>query len=137
MTTMKMITMTMAIILLHLVAVALAVVEDGGRGQGPRPGRRGGLSDGRMVSYNQSRLRGGPPPPSPFTRGLCAICDKIPDPTDFKDTILSATKAARERTSQISSNIYREVMGLTLSELERIEGVYWPERFGKYSFKHR
>mmetsp|Transcript_14037 Transcript_14037/g.30554 ORF Transcript_14037/g.30554 Transcript_14037/m.30554 type:complete len:615 (-) Transcript_14037:163-2007(-) len=89
-------------------------------GRGPPPGRRGGPNDGRMVSYNQSRRRGGPPPPSTFTRGLSAIRDKMPDPTAVKDTMLSATKAAQERTSQFSSNIYRDVKGLTSSELEQV-----------------
>jgi len=91
----------------------------GGRGQrGPPPGR-GRPGDGRMVSYNQSRRRG-PPPPSTFTRGLSAIRDKMPDPTAVKDTMLSATKAAQEKTSALSSNIYREVKGLTSSELEQV-----------------
>lgn len=93
------------------------------RGRGPPPrGNRGGRNDGRMVSYNQGRgnRRGGPPPPSTFTRGLSAIRDKMPDPTAVKDTMLSATKAAQEKTSQLSSNIYREVKGLTSSELEQV-----------------
>lgn len=95
------------------------------RGRGPPPrgsSRGGGRNDGRMVSYNQGRggRRGGPPPPSTFTRGLSAIRDKMPDPTAVKDTMLSATKAAQERTSQLSSNIYREVKGLTSSELEQV-----------------
>ncbi|KAL7543494.1 hypothetical protein ACHAXR_012786 [Thalassiosira sp. AJA248-18] len=90
-----------------------------GRGRGPPPSRRGG--EGRVVSYNQPRgRRGGPPPPSTFTRGLSAIRDKMPDPGAVKDTMLSATKAAQERTSQLSSNIYREVKGLTSSELEQV-----------------
>jgi len=93
----------------------------GGRGRGPPPGsRRGGPSDGRMVSYNQGRRRGGPPPPSTFTRGLSAIRDKMPDPTAVKDTMVSASKAASQRTSQLGSNIYREVKGLSSSELEQV-----------------
>lgn len=75
-----------------------------------------------MVSYDRPRggRRGGPPPPSTFTRGLSAIRDKMPDPNAVKETMMSATKAAQERTSQLSSNIYREVKGLTSSELEQV-----------------
>mmetsp|Transcript_37019 Transcript_37019/g.66620 ORF Transcript_37019/g.66620 Transcript_37019/m.66620 type:complete len:625 (+) Transcript_37019:65-1939(+) len=91
-----------------------------GRG-GPPPSRRGGRGapDGRMVSYNQSRRRG-PPPPSTFTRGLSAIRDKMPDPTAVKDSMLSATRAVKDTSSALSSNIYREVKGLTSSELEQV-----------------
>ncbi len=84
--------------------------------------------EGRVVAYNQrsssssTRRRGRPHPnpPSTFTRGLSAIRDKMPDPNVVKDTVLSATKAAQERTAQLSSNIYREVKGLTSSELEQV-----------------
>eukprot|EP00584_Thalassiosira_punctigera_P001908 CAMPEP_0172544404 /NCGR_PEP_ID=MMETSP1067-20121228/14568_1 /TAXON_ID=265564 ORGANISM="Thalassiosira punctigera, Strain Tpunct2005C2" /NCGR_SAMPLE_ID=MMETSP1067 /ASSEMBLY_ACC=CAM_ASM_000444 /LENGTH=619 /DNA_ID=CAMNT_0013330963 /DNA_START=53 /DNA_END=1912 /DNA_ORIENTATION=+ len=91
----------------------------GGRGRGPPPSRRGG-HEGRVVSYDRSRGRRGPPPPSTFTRGLSAIRDRMPDPSAVKDTVLSATKAAQEKTSELSSNIYREVKGLTSSELEQV-----------------
>jgi hypothetical protein len=37
-----------------------------------------------------------------------------------KETVLTATKTAQEKTSSISSNIYREVKGLTSSELEQV-----------------
>ncbi|KAL7444641.1 hypothetical protein ACHAXH_007274 [Discostella pseudostelligera] len=91
------------------------------------PARRGASRGGppprredRVVSYNRSSSRRGPPPPSTFTRGLSAIRDRMPDPNAVKDTVLSATKAAQERTAQLSSNIYREVKGLTSSELEQV-----------------
>ena len=86
------------------------------RGRGPPP-RRG--NEGRVVSYGQ-RGRRGPPPPSTFTRGLSAIRDRMPDPNTVKDTMLSAASATKERTTQLSSNIYREVKGLTSSELEQV-----------------
>ena len=89
----------------------------GNRGRGPPP--RGGRS-GAVVAYGRNGRRGGPPPPSTFTRGLSAIRDRMPDPAAVKDTMLSATKAAQERTTQLSSNIYREVKGLTSSELEQV-----------------
>lgn len=90
-------------------------------GRGPPPPSRGGRNEGRMVSYGDGRgRRGGPPPPSTFTRGLSAIRDRMPDPNAVKETMLSATKAAQEKTSQLSSNIYREVKGLTSSELEQV-----------------
>ena len=44
----------------------------------------------------------------------------MPDPNTVKDTMLSATKAAQEKTSALSSNLYREVKGLTSSELEQV-----------------
>ena len=82
--------------------------------RGPPPRR-----NGQVVSYNRGGRRG-PPPPSTFTRGLSAIRDKMPDPNTVKDTVLSATKAAQEKTTSLSSNIYREVKGLTSSELEQV-----------------
>ena len=92
------------------------------RSRGP-PSHRGGREH-RMVSYNNNhRGRRGPPPPpvpSAFTRGLSALRDKIPDPTIVKDTMVSAAAATKEKTSQLSSNLYREVKGLTSSELEQV-----------------
>jgi hypothetical protein len=94
----------------------------GGRGSGrggpTSPSSRrgsGGRGEGRVVSYKR-----GPPPPSTFTRGLSAIRDRMPDPNAVKDTVLSATKAAQERTAQLTSNVYREMKGLTSSELEQV-----------------
>jgi hypothetical protein len=101
----------------------------GGDGRGPtpppsssrggRPSRRGssggGRGEGRVVSYKR-----GPPPPSAFTRGLSAIRDVMPDPNAVKDTVLSATRAAQERTARLTANAYREMKGLTSSELEQV-----------------
>ena len=69
------------------------------------------------MSYGNKR---GPPPPSTFTRGLSAIRDRMPDPNAVKDTVLHATRAAQERTAQLTSNVYREMKGLTSSELEQV-----------------
>lgn len=71
-----------------------------------------------MVSYNNHHRR--PQPPSAFTRGLSAIRDKMPDPATVKETVVSATKSAQATTSKLSSNLYREVKGLTSSELEQV-----------------
>lgn len=95
----------------------------GGRGRGPPPSRRGGdpRDDGRVVSYDRSRRRGPPPPqPGAFSRGLSAVREKMPDPTSVKNAVVSTAGAAREKTSALSSNIYREVKGLTSSELEQV-----------------
>ena len=86
-------------------------------GGGRRPPPRG--HERRMTTYGGPRRRG-PPQPSAFTRGLSAIRDSMPDPNTVKDTMLSATKAAQEKTSALSSNLYREVKGLTSSELEQV-----------------
>lgn len=44
----------------------------------------------------------------------------MPDPSNVKDAALSGISAARATTSNLSSNIYREVKGLTSSELEQV-----------------
>ncbi|EED94389.1 predicted protein [Thalassiosira pseudonana CCMP1335] len=97
--------------------------QRGGSRRGPPPSRGGRPGENRMVSYNNRGGRRGPPPPpvpSTFTRGLSAIRDRMPDPNTVKETMLSAANAAQEKTSQFSSNIYREVKGLTSSELEQV-----------------
>jgi len=86
----------------------------GGGGGGGGGGRRG--PGGRVVV----RGRGPPPQPGAFTRGLTAIRSSIPDPTAVKDAAVAAAAAARETTSKLSSNVYREVKGLTSSELEQV-----------------
>jgi hypothetical protein len=44
----------------------------------------------------------------------------MPDPNTVKETVLTATKTAQQTTSKLSSNLYREVKGLTSSELEQV-----------------
>ncbi|KAL3919627.1 MAG: hypothetical protein SGILL_003663 [Bacillariaceae sp.] len=81
-----------------------------GRGRGPPP-RRGGR--GRVVPYTQQQ-------PSSFTRGLDALRSSMPDPGSVKDAAMKSLNVARETTSSLSSNLYREVKGLTSSELEQV-----------------
>ena len=76
-----------------------------------RRGGRGGR--GRVVPYTRQRE-------STFTRGLTALRQNLPDPNMVKDKTLGAVAAAKERTTKISKGIYREVKGLTSSELEQV-----------------
>mmetsp|Transcript_911 Transcript_911/g.2107 ORF Transcript_911/g.2107 Transcript_911/m.2107 type:complete len:594 (-) Transcript_911:81-1862(-) len=82
----------------------------GGRGRGRRPGR-----GGRVVPYTNRRQQ-----PSTFTRGLTALRNSVPDPSSVKDAAMKSLSVARETTSGLSANLYREVKGLTSSELEQV-----------------
>lgn len=89
-----------------------------GRGAPPPPSRAGrgrGPSGrpGSVVPYAK-------PEPSAFTRGLEALKSSIPDPELVKTAALSSLKAARETTSSLSTNLYRDIKGLTSSELEQV-----------------
>jgi ANTH domain len=77
--------------------------------------RRGGPppSRGRVVPYANQ-------PPGAFTRGLTALREAIPDPGAVRDAALSSISAARETSSKLTANLYREVKGLTSSELEQV-----------------
>lgn len=90
----------------------------GGRGP-PRGGRPGGRGPprgrGSVVPYGRRQQQ-----PSAFTRGLAAIRDRVPDVETVKNAAVSSVTAARETTTKLSSNIYREVKGLTSSELEQV-----------------
>jgi hypothetical protein len=55
-----------------------------------------------------------------FTRGIAAIRESIPDASALRETALSTLNAAKETTGVITANIYREVKGLTSSELEQV-----------------
>ena len=83
-----------------------------------RPGRRTGPSNGRrpgsMVPYTQHRQ------PSVFARSLDAIRSSVPDPGTIREVASSSLNAARATTSSLSTNIYREIKGLTSSELEQV-----------------
>lgn len=81
-----------------------------GRGRGPPP-RRG--ARGRVVPYTNHQ-------PSSFSRGLDALRSSMPDPGSVKDAAIKSLSVARETTSSLSSNLYREVKGLTSSELEQV-----------------
>jgi hypothetical protein len=79
-----------------------------GRRRGPPPGR------GAVVPYRQHGATG------TFTRGLAALKSYAPDTEKLKRAALSSIQAARETTSGLSSNIYRDIKGLTSSELEQV-----------------
>jgi hypothetical protein len=81
-------------------------------GRGPPPSKRG--RGGRVVPYSRQ------PAPSAFSKGLSAMKNYIPDPQTVKEKTMSSISAARETTSSLSSNLYREVKGLTSSELEQV-----------------
>lgn len=83
-----------------------------GRGRGPPPKtRRDGR--GRVVPFVK-------PQPSAFTRALEGIRSSMPDPSSVKDAAIKSLNVARETTSGLSANLYREVKGLTSSELEQV-----------------
>lgn len=81
-------------------------------GQGSR---RPGI-DGRVVPYK----RPGEGAAAAMTKGWAAVVNALPDPTTVKEAALSGISAARQTTSNLSANIYREVKGLTSSELEQV-----------------
>lgn len=87
---------------------------------GPPPRRSGGRSSGRRGPDRRSVVPYGPQTPSTFSRGLSALRDAIPDPATVRDAASSTLSAARQTSSKISSSIYREVKGLTSSELEQV-----------------
>eukprot|EP00591_Stephanopyxis_turris_P012410 CAMPEP_0195530812 /NCGR_PEP_ID=MMETSP0794_2-20130614/33863_1 /TAXON_ID=515487 /ORGANISM="Stephanopyxis turris, Strain CCMP 815" /LENGTH=668 /DNA_ID=CAMNT_0040662397 /DNA_START=72 /DNA_END=2078 /DNA_ORIENTATION=- len=55
-----------------------------------------------------------------FTRGLTAIRESLPDPTTIKESTFGAMNAARSATAKVSKGVYREIKGLTSSELEQV-----------------
>ncbi|GAX19912.1 hypothetical protein FisN_1Lh618 [Fistulifera solaris] len=82
-----------------------------------RPHPSGGRTkQGSLVRY--SKQQGGAA--TAFTKGLAAIRSSMPDPSSVKDAALSSISTARKATSSISANLYREVKGLTSSELEQV-----------------
>ena len=86
--------------------------------RGPPP--RGSSRGGRRGPPDRSVVPYGAQAASTFTRGLSALRDAIPDPAAVRDAAAGTINAARETTSKLSSNIYREVKGLTSSELEQV-----------------
>lgn len=89
------------------------------RGPPPRgPPRRGGPPPrssrrGEMVPFTN---QAGPS----FTRGLAALRESLPDPSSLKEAAVNSLSAARQTTSRLSANIYRDIKGLTSSELEQV-----------------
>ncbi|VEU45326.1 unnamed protein product [Pseudo-nitzschia multistriata] len=87
-----------------------------GRRPGPPPrGNRRPGRGGRVVPYTNRRQQ-----PSTFTRGLSAIRNSMPDASSVKEAAMKSLSVARETTSGLSANLYREVKGLTSSELEQV-----------------
>ena len=87
--------------------------------RGPPPSRRGPPPGrGSVVPYGRSRA--GPGAAASFTKAWSGITNYMPDPSSVREGLTSSISAARETTSLLSSNIYREVKGLTSSELEQV-----------------
>jgi len=72
------------------------------------------------VPYGRRGNSRAAPQPSAFTRGLSALRESIPDASSIKDSAFNSISAAKESTSKLSSNFYREIKGLTSSELEQV-----------------
>ena len=74
---------------------------------------------GRVVPYASSNSR-----PSAYgtalQQGWSGLVKALPDPTVVKEAALAGIQAAQQTTSSLSANIYREVKGLTSSELEQV-----------------
>jgi len=83
--------------------------------RGGPPPRGGRSSAGRraVVPYTNQQV-------GAFTRGLTALREALPDPGAVRDAALSSITAARETSSKLTANIYRDIKGLTSSELEQV-----------------
>jgi hypothetical protein len=86
-------------------------------GRGPPPSRRTGGPSSRsrrsVVPYTRQQ-------DSTFTRFTNGVKSSMPDPSSVRAAAVSSLNMARETTSNLSSNLYREVKGLTSSELEQV-----------------
>jgi hypothetical protein len=88
------------------------------RGPPPRSGR-GGRPAGRpgsVVPYGKQS----PGAAATFTKGITAFRNSLPDPSAVREAVGSSLSVARQTTSGLTANIYREVKGLTSSELEQV-----------------
>lgn len=83
------------------------------KSHGGRPHR----GSGSVVPYDRRASSGAA---ATFTRGLTALRSYVPDASAVREAATSSIVAARETTSTLSSNLYREVKGLTSSELEQV-----------------
>lgn len=87
--------------------------------RGPPPSRRGPPPGrGSVVPYGRSRAGQGAG--AGFSKAWSGLTHYMPDPNSVREGLTSSISAARETTSLLSSNIYREVKGLTSSELEQV-----------------
>jgi ANTH domain len=82
-----------------------------------RPNRRSTGRSGRVVPYAP---RGGPNYGAVLAQSWSGFVKALPDPSIVKEAALSGIQAAQQTTSSLSANIYREVKGLTSSELEQV-----------------
>lgn len=78
------------------------------------PPSRRPQGSGRMVAYSRKQT------PSTLSRGFEALKNSMPDPTAVRDAAVNSLNVAKEATSGLSANLYREVKGLTSSELEQV-----------------
>jgi hypothetical protein len=85
-------------------------------GRNSRDGRRPSGRSGSVVPYS----RPGQGYAASLTKGFTAIRSSLPDPSAVREVAAASFNAARETTSGLSANIYREVKGLTSSELEQV-----------------
>jgi ANTH domain len=87
------------------------------RRNGPPRGRPG-TQGGRVVPYGRQPAGGGAA--SALTKGWEVLKSSIPDSEAMKVAALSSISALQETTSSLSSNVYRELKGVTSSELEQV-----------------
>lgn len=88
---------------------------------GPPPRRGPPPRGGRVVPYGKpARPSATQSASATLSKGWTAITSVMPDPSTVRDGVTSSISAARETTSLLSSNLYREVKGLTSSELEQV-----------------
>jgi hypothetical protein len=105
------------------------------RGRPPARGKPSGGSRGRPPPRNDNRdgrrpsgrsrsvvpyQKPGAGAAASLTKGFNAIRSSLPDSAVLRDAAAASFNAARETTSGLSANIYREVKGLTSSELEQV-----------------
>ena len=86
-------------------------------GRRPPPGRRGppprrSGRPGSVVPYTRK--------PATATAFLQRLGESMPDTTALREAAAASIKSARETTSNLSSNLYRDLKGLTSSELEQV-----------------
>lgn len=84
------------------------------RRSGP-PGR--GHPGGRVVQYNRQSNVGAA---ATLTKGWEALKSSLPDPSVVKDAAFTGISAVQQTTSSLSANLYRELKGITSSELEQV-----------------
>jgi len=83
----------------------------------PVPGSRGRPTSrrpGSMVPYTRHKE------PSFLARSFDAVKSSMPDPSTIREVASNSLNVARATTSSLSANIYREIKGLTSSELEQV-----------------